>query len=371
MALTSSLLFTIIIIIAFPVSTTAQQSSNRNITLGSSIVANADASHTWTSPSGEFAFGFRQVAPGAFLLAIWFDQLPDKTLVWSANRDAPVPTGSTVQLSTDGSLVLIHQRSGGIWRADPSQPARVAYAAMLDTGNFVLATNISSILWGSFDQPTDTLLPTQLLNRDVALVSTVSETNYSTGKFRMRLQTDGNLVLNTVAFPSPDPYWSSQTQTLESGVRLLFNQSGSIIFIRQNGTLIRPLFNNSDLVGQFHQRLTLEYDGVLRRYVYPKSANSSMAFAWTARGFVPSNICHDVREAHTGGGACGFNSICKMEADGRPSCGCPPGYSSRGGLAGCAPNFAPHRCDQQSEDAQDFIFEDIYNIDWPEVDIEV
>lgn len=108
----------------------------------------------------------------------------------------------------------------------------------------------------------------------------------------------------------------------------------------------------------------LEHDGVLRHYVYPNSST-----AWSVSDSLPSNICLDIAESHTGGGACDFNSICSMGADGRPSCACPGGYSSRGEvLSGCVPDFAQHRCDQQSQDAQNFRFNVINNVDWPVVD---
>ncbi|KAL1558083.1 G-type lectin S-receptor-like serine/threonine-protein kinase LECRK3 [Salvia divinorum] len=361
-----SIIINFIIITLFPFSVTAQESSNRNVTLGSSIVANSNS--TWTSPSGEFAFGFREVSPGAFLLAIWFDQLTNKTIVWSANRDEPVPVGSTVRLSSDGTLELFDQRNRWLW-ANQATSGTVAYAAMLDTGNLVLASNTSAILWQSFDFPTDTLLPTQVLNKEGALYSSISPTNFSKGRFKFTLQADGDLVLISRSLQSEEhlsTYWSSDT--IESGFQLIFNNFGSINLVRQNGTLLRPLFESGPLVGQFYHRLKLDHDGVLRHYVHPKSANSSLA--WSVRDFEPSNICRAVMERHTGGGACGFNSYCSIQAEGRPSCDCPLGYYPRGGgLSGCTPEFVQHRCDhQQGQDAQSFGLMQMFNIDWPFVD---
>ncbi|KAL1558085.1 G-type lectin S-receptor-like serine/threonine-protein kinase LECRK3 [Salvia divinorum] len=357
------MLLLIIIIISSTI-VKGQESSNRNVTLRSSIVANSDSNSTWTSPSGEFAFGFREVSPGAFLLAIWFDQLTDKTLVWSANRDEPVPAGSTVQLSADGALELVDQTGNRVWSSQ-ARPGTVAYAAMLDTGNLVLASNTSAILWQSFDSPTDTLLPTQVLNRQSVLYSSFSATNFSRGKFKFTLQADGNLVLVTRSYPSDEnvnTYWSSDT--VQTGFQLIFNNSGNINLIRQNGTILRPLFNIGSLAGQFHQRLVLEHDGVLRHYVYPKSADSSPA--WSVRNFEPSNICRAIREDAMGGGPCGFNSYCSITVDGRSSCHCPSGYYPRGGFSGCAPEFVQHRCDhQQAQDAQSFTFNEMSGVNWP------
>ncbi|KAG6415072.1 hypothetical protein SASPL_122474 [Salvia splendens] len=308
------LLLLIINIIIISTTVKGQESSNRNVTLGSSIVANSNS--TWTSPSGEFAFGFREVSPGTFLLAVWFDQIPDKTLVWSANRDEPVPAGSTVQLSADGTLELVNQ-----------------------TGS-------------------------QVLNRQSVLYSSFSATNFSRGKFKFTLQADGNLVLVTRSYPSDEnvnAYWSSDTR--DAGFQLIFNNSGVINLIRQNGTLLRPLFGSGSLAGQFYQRLVLEHDGVLRHYVYDDSLQPS---GWSVRNFEPSNICHAIREDDMGGGPCGFNAYCTIKPDGRSTCHCPSGYYSRGGFSGCAPEFVQHRCDlQQAQDAHSFTFNEMSGVNWP------
>ena len=57
-----------------------------NITLGSSLTA-LDNNSFWASLSGDFAFGFQQIGGGGFLLAIWFNKVPEKTIIWSANRN--------------------------------------------------------------------------------------------------------------------------------------------------------------------------------------------------------------------------------------------------------------------------------------------
>ena len=75
-----------------------------------------------TSPSGDFAFGFRALDsnPTSFLLAIWF-QL-DGTVVWfAADADtgsAVVATGQSVlSLTVDGQLFLANSPGPGTWSA--------------------------------------------------------------------------------------------------------------------------------------------------------------------------------------------------------------------------------------------------------------
>ena len=88
---------------------------NTNVSVGSALFATDDNSK-WTSPSGDFSFGFRRL-PGQqdqFLLAIWFAKIPDKTIVWSANGRYPAERESKVELNTAGQLVLIAPRWTGV-----------------------------------------------------------------------------------------------------------------------------------------------------------------------------------------------------------------------------------------------------------------
>ena len=72
--------------------------------------------------------------------------------------------GSRVQLTADGELVLNDQSGRQIWSSPQSGGSGTAYAPMLDTGNFLVASQAGANLWQSFDEPTDTLLPSQNLN---------------------------------------------------------------------------------------------------------------------------------------------------------------------------------------------------------------
>jgi len=94
-----------------------------NVTVGSALFATDDNYSTWTSPSGDFAFGFRRL-PGEqdqFLLAIWYAKLPEETVVWSANRDYPTEKESKVELTTAGQLVLSAPSGWELWRSNNTQ----------------------------------------------------------------------------------------------------------------------------------------------------------------------------------------------------------------------------------------------------------
>lgn len=359
----------VILLILLPISVPAQRYSN--ITLGSSIVAD-ERNSTWLSPSGEFAFGFRRIVPGGgYLLAIWFDKIPEKTIVWSANRNNPADEGSGIRLFAEGRLELHDPRGRPIWSANFTNPGNVVvYGAMLDSGNFVLASNTSAVQWQSFDEPTDTLLPSQIFNRGSVLISSFSETNYSVGRFMFTLQMNGDLLSYTRNFPMSDTigsYWS--TDTAGSGFQLIFKQSGYVFLTAENGTELTVLSSKGATSFQYYQRAIMESDGVFRHYVYPKSGDSAggRPRAWSVVTFLPLNICLRIG-GDAGWGACGFNSLCSLGSDQRPYCKCPPGYSlidPNDRMSGCKPDFIPQNCDQESQDTSSFSFVDMPTTDWP------
>ncbi|KAJ6827371.1 uncharacterized protein M6B38_301265 [Iris pallida] len=119
---------------------------------------------TIVSEGGTYELGF--FAPGSvrkYYIGIWYRNIPQKTVVWVANRDKPVsdPATSQLQISQRGTLDL-HQSQLRIWTSNVTSTASVV-AVLLDTGNLVVRSksNSSDVLWQSFDHPTDTWLPGQ------------------------------------------------------------------------------------------------------------------------------------------------------------------------------------------------------------------
>ena len=360
------LCYFLLLLLLLPISSSAQSSGE--LPLGSSLTAHTNSSF-WASPSGDFAFGFQQIANGGFLLAIWFNKVPEKTIVWSANGDNPARKGSKAELTIDGELILSEQKGKQMWKADLISHG-VTYAAMLDTGNFVLVSKNSTYLWESFSHPTDTILPTQILEQGSKLVSRYSEANYSTGRFMFNLQNDGNLVLYTTDFPRDSAnfaYWASDS--VGSGFRVISNQSGNIYLMGRNGSILNEVLMNNFSTSGFYQRGILDYDGVFRQYVYPKAASSRAGNGgwFSLSSFIPENICTAIT-AGTGSGACGFNSYCTLGDDQRPYCQCPPGYTfldPNDRVKGCRQDFFPEICSEESHGTGEFDFKRMTNVDWP------
>ncbi|OWM73446.1 hypothetical protein CDL15_Pgr026545 [Punica granatum] len=217
---------------------------------------------------------------------------------------------------------------------------------MLDTGNFVLANEAGSNLWESFGEPTDTIVPSQVLNQGTEVISRYSAMNYSRGRFRLLLQLDGNLCMHTRPFYDW-AYWYSAT--VGTGYQVIFNQTGQIYLAARNGSLAYNITSGTFSSMDLYQRAVLEYDGVFRQYVYPR--NTSLSLEWP-RGWtlvlspIPSNICTNMSQS-IGPGVCGWNSYCILGDDQRPRCKCPPGYSyidPSNQMNGCKSDFLPESC---------------------------
>jgi hypothetical protein len=130
---------------------------------------------SWLSRSGLYAFGFYKQGNG-YSVGIFLAGLPQKTVVWKANRDMPpVPADVKLNFTSDGRLLL--QSAQGTQTGLASFPEGASSASMLDSGNFVLYNSANQMVWQSFSYPTDTFLPTQNLSHGQVLYSSLS---YST-----------------------------------------------------------------------------------------------------------------------------------------------------------------------------------------------
>ena len=264
----------LLLLLRLPSLVLAQNCSDLDITA-------SDNSPRCVSPSGEFAFGFHRLEEqNLFLLAIWFEKIPEKTLVWYANGDNPAPEGSKVRLTSDGQFLLNDPQGKEIRRPQKSVTT-ATHAAMLDTGNLVLTNrNQNDILtvWESFQEPANTILPTQTLEIGGAMYSQRSEKYYSKGRFQLQMQDTGNLRLSTLDSGTEyDVYYSSNTSdagnSSNSGVRLSFDESGRIYVLLRNGGETNITSGSG---GDYYHRATLDHDGGFRVYNHDKNVDNAV-----------------------------------------------------------------------------------------------
>ncbi|KAK9123072.1 hypothetical protein Sjap_012674 [Stephania japonica] len=380
-ALTLALHFTII-------SVFGQTGRDSDITLGSSITANGGESlPNWASSSGEFAFGFKLIdqTTNPYLLAIWFDKIPSKTVVWYAQfgeNKSRAPIGSKVSILNNGSgLILSDQQGRELWRAQIS--GSVASASMLDDGNFVLRssnnTNNAAVnAWESFNNPTDTIMPGTVLEVGDSMSSRRSDEDYSRGRFRLVVQEDGNVVLNPLALPTDFTYKSyygsgtASANSSESGARLRFDDSAGLYVEGRNGQRLSMAgTSNIDPRAFVYYRASLDFDGVFSLYSHPRGS-TDVNQNWTRVWSVPDDICESL-SGELGSGACGFNSYCVLKEK-KPSCECPRGYSfidQQDRFSGCKPDFRLPSCEEGwNSSSNSYQMTRLTNADWPLADFE-
>ncbi|XP_035546917.1 G-type lectin S-receptor-like serine/threonine-protein kinase LECRK3 [Juglans regia] len=330
------------------------QQRNFNLSRGSSLSPTGNSS--LFSQSGTFAFGFFPFG-GGFAVGIWYEGTPQKTVVWTANRnDPPVSRNATIGLTNDGRLIL--QEVGGQEKtiANTTEPA--LFVSLLDPGNLVLYNSNSKIIWQSFDYPTDTLLPGLLLRAGDQLVSSISETNHSMGSFRIKMQTDGNIVMYPVgSLDAPDyAYWAAATNFVGKNATLTQDGNGRLYMLNSSGAEVKNINNGAVPSDGKMYRATIDADGIFRVYSHNLIENGSQSIEWS----VPDDRC-------TPKGICGINGYCDLVSL-QPVCACPPGFvfiNQEQRNLGCNRNFIAESCAFKN-DHTEYTIQELQNIVWIE-----
>ncbi|RWR88172.1 G-type lectin S-receptor-like serine/threonine-protein kinase RKS1 [Cinnamomum micranthum f. kanehirae] len=104
-------------------------------------------------------------------VGIWYNNIQDQPVVWTANRENPVGDSSGILTINGGTLVLVdggHSINKTLWSTNVSSSTMANYssATLTDYGNLVLTDDHQRRLWESFDHPTNTLLPRMKLGLD-------------------------------------------------------------------------------------------------------------------------------------------------------------------------------------------------------------
>ncbi|XP_048439314.1 G-type lectin S-receptor-like serine/threonine-protein kinase LECRK3 [Pyrus x bretschneideri] len=312
------------------------QAQQMNISRGSSLTPTTNSS--WLSRSGVYAFGFYKQGNG-YAVGIFLAGIPQTTIVWTAKRDdSPLPTNVTLDFTSDGFSL----------KPTPGQSFVIEYtsgssASMLDSGNFVIYNARQDIVWQSFEHPTDTLLPGQILFAEDELFSAKSESDHSTGIFRLKMQADGNLVQYPVNTPdiAQYAYYSSGTDGRGMNVTLNFGADGHLYLLNDTRSNIRNITNGGLPADQATIYLMrIDADGIFRLYSHDLNHKGSRSMVWES-----SNDKCDPK------GVCGLNSYCVL-LDLEAECRCLPGFVSanpRNKTSGCSRNLVADGCEHKNE----------------------
>nr|GME00611.1 G-type lectin S-receptor-like serine/threonine-protein kinase RLK1 [Ipomoea batatas] len=211
------------------------------------------------------------------------------------------------------------------------------------------------------------------------LISRRSEANFSLGRFYLRMPDNGNLVLSSKMVPTNSDYdadyYNSQTSdpsnSTNSGYKVIFSEKGSVSILKRNNATQELTPQSVSSVTGNYLRLTLNFDGVLTLYRYPKGSAGDLS--WIPLWSQPDNICTKIT-GDKGSGACGYNSVCSIDSNQRPSCNCPRGFSlfdPSDQYGNCKPNYV-QTCEEPGKGSSEELFSliEITDTDWPLSDFE-
>ncbi|XVF29392.1 hypothetical protein REPUB_Repub15cG0117200 [Reevesia pubescens] len=336
------------------ISTTVAQPRQSNISPGSSLTPTGQSA--WPSPSGLYAFGFYHQAEG-YVVGVFLAGVPQKTLVWTANRDdPPVPSSATLLLTTDGRIILRSTRDISII----DSPEKVATASMLDSGNFVIYNSDQEKIWESFKHPTTTILQGQPLSANTNLLSSVSDTDQSRGLFRLAMQEDGNLVqYPTASYTNAVwyAYWASDTAGAIDNVSLNLDNDGRLYLLNSTGFNLKDIFKGGYDTYETIYLMKLDPDGIFRIYSYKLNQDGNQSVIYESS----SDRCDPK-------GLCGLNAYC-VNTDQGFDCKCLPGFTpvkEGNSSAGCGRDSSMQSCNSGDQRNQ-YTIQTIVNMEWEEV----
>lgn len=285
------------------------------ITPGSSLYVSNPNHTTWSSPNNTFSLGFLPAdpptSPPSFIAAIFFaGGVPIWSAVNSSGAPASVDSRGALHFLSSGSLRLVNGANATVWDSNTAGLG-VTSALLDDSGNLVLRNGSSaSSVWSTFDNPADTIVPSQNFTADQVLRS---------GSYSLRLLRNGSLTLywnNSIEYwsqggSSPDGNLTSPTLALQS-IGIL-----SISDPRLPTPSIVAYSNDYAEGTDILRFLKLDSDGNLRIYSSARGSGTK-----TKRWAAVSDQCQVF-------GYCGNNGICSYDEHSNPVCGC------------ASPNFEP------------------------------
>ncbi|XP_018725791.2 G-type lectin S-receptor-like serine/threonine-protein kinase At1g61550 [Eucalyptus grandis] len=252
-------------------------------------------------------------------VGIQYKKMTPSKVVWVANRDKPLgPTDQSASLiiGEDGNLKLFDGRQNTVWSTNVMAKSNYSEALLSDFGNFVLQDREKNIMWESFDEPTDTLLPSMKIGVNVKkgkklnLTSWKGEDDPSLGSFVVGVTSEKAPQLFT--WNGSSPYWRSGQweKTKFNGIPNITNINYDLQQDNVQGTTYYYLKNNSPFFHYFF----ITSEGSLKSVYW----SDVWTKYWEAP--TPTTPCEIY-------GICGPFGVCNPSSS--PMCRCLEGFKPR------------------------------------------
>ncbi|XVE61166.1 hypothetical protein DITRI_Ditri06bG0018000 [Diplodiscus trichospermus] len=280
------------------------------ISLGSKLTV--DENNSWVSSNGDFAIGFysRPDQPNQYSVGIHFNSksipVDKQTVVWVAGGGVTVGSNNSYfRLQENGELVLFDaSQSQEMWSSKTSQLS-VAFAFLRDDGNLVLLNEKKDVVWQSFHNPTDTLLPGQRLSTFKTLRA--ASQNSVSSLYSLCMNVTGQLQLR---WESSIMYWTSGRPS-HSNLSAVLTSDGSLQLVAPNLGPVWSVFGEDHNDTVRFRFLRLDVDGNLRLYSWIEVLQT-----WRTVWQAIENQCNVFA-------TCEQQGICAYNASGSPVCTCP------------------------------------------------
>ncbi|KAL3730978.1 hypothetical protein ACJRO7_027928 [Eucalyptus globulus] len=253
-------------------------------------------------------------------VGLWYKNLRPSKIVWVANRDVPLvytDRSARLTIGRNGNLKLVDGQQNIVWSTNVSGQSNYTSAVLLDSGNFVLQDTAYSVIWGSFEDPTDTLLPGMKMGLNVRtgakryLISWRSDSDPSSGSFSTGMTSE----------TPPQPFtWNGATPHWRGGQ---WDKSKFIGIEDMDQTYLSGYFVQQDIQQGTTYFWIDTYNSSFFAYVFISPGGLKLVYwddgakAWLTDWTVPNNTCEIY-------GTCGPFGVCNSSNS--PICKCINGF---------------------------------------------
>jgi S-locus glycoprotein domain/D-mannose binding lectin len=272
-------------------------------------------------PTGVFSLVFLRTDSNLLDLAVL--HLPSSFPLWRAIPANPAPWTGSVSLSFNGTLVLSDQKKGTVFWSAPSAGTVGDRVLLLNSSNLQILKTITpaSVLWQSFDFPSNTIVENQNFTSYAKLLSTNQQFSMLLGAnyFGLNIE-DGEGRNSPIYFKHTALEAKAQIVENRGPIYARISSDGFLGMYQKEGPPVDVLsFDTFNRKYDVFYRMTLEDDGNLKAYYWNKN-NTAWSPDYTA-----------ITEPCNLPSTCGSYSICRPQE--QPQCMC-LANSSNGCLRG-------------------------------------